>query len=47
MLPVDGNTSVEGFAGVASMTLGLRMASVPAMILWDREADQRLDVTHQ
>ena len=45
MLPVEGNTSVEVFAGAASMTLGLRMAKVPAMIPWDRETDERLDVT--
>ena len=45
MLPVEGNTSVEVFAGAASMTLGLRMAKVQAMISWDRETDERLDVT--
>ena len=45
MFPVEGNTSVEVFAGAASMTLGLRMAKVPAMIPLDRETDERLDVT--
>ena len=40
MLPVEGNTSVEVFAGAASMTFGLGMAKVPAMIPWDRETDE-------